>query len=490
MKQLSLRGILLICGFLGVFCVSALAQEATIVGTVSDPSNAAVPNVAIRITNTDTNQVRHISSNEAGQFVVPDLHIGHYVVRAEAAGFKVAERTDIVLAVGDRTRVDFKLELGSTQQSITVEATPVAVQSDTGEISAVITGLQVASLATNGRSVYTLAVLTPGASSNMPDFQAPTAVGANSNISFNGMRQNHNLWLADGGEQSDRGGAGGLIIMPSMDSIAEFRVMTSNYSPEYGLSSAGTMNLVFKSGTKQLHASAWEFLRNDYLDAVNPFTNAAGQKAPKLRLNTFGFNVGGPVVLPGYNKNRDKTFFFYNMEWRKMIQGGVKNQLVPLPSTYGGAFATGLAAADLHTPCTNQVSAAMATQMTAAGQTLSTPDAVNGSCTVVPREQRTVVRLSPAIRSRPHCSMPTHNSCLTRAFSPLPPAATISSAPATSPPTCVKNSFGSTITSPKSSLSLAIGSMSREPKATSIRCGAAPTRARWAPPSGTPRTAA
>jgi hypothetical protein len=337
-KQLSLRGVFLIFGFLGAFCLSALAQEATIVGTVTDPSNAAVPNVAIKITNTDTNQVRNITTNQAGEYVAPDLHIGHYVIRAEASGFKMAEQTDIALAVGDRRRVDFKLELGSTQQSITVEATPVAVQSDTGEVSAVITGLQVAQLATNGRSVYTLAVLTPGASSNMPAFQAPTAVGANSNLSFNGMRQNHNLWLADGGEQSDRGGAGGLIIMPSIDSIAEFRVMTSNYSAEYGLSSAGTMNIIFKSGTKQLHASAWEFVRNDVFDAGNFLTNAAGGKMPKLRYNNWGFNVGGPVVLPGYNKNRDKTFFFYNMEWRRLINGAVISQVVPDPSTYGGNF--------------------------------------------------------------------------------------------------------------------------------------------------------
>ncbi len=488
MKQLSLRGIFLIFGFLGVFCLSALAQEATIVGTVTDPSNAAVPNVAIRITNTDTNQVRHISSNEAGQFVVPDLHIGHYVVRAEAAGFKVAERTDIVLAVGDRTRVDFKLELGSTQQSITVEATPVAVQSDTGEISAVITGLQVASLATNGRSVYTLAVLTPGASSNMPDFQAPTAVGANSNISFNGMRQNHNLWLADGGEQSDRGGAGGLIIMPSMDSIAEFRVMTSNYSPEYGLSSAGTMNLVFKSGTKQLHASAWEFLRNDYLDAVNPFTNAAGQKAPKLRLNTFGFNVGGPVVLPGYNKNRDKTFFFYNMEWRKMIQGGVKNQLVPLPGTYGGAFATGLPAADLHTPCTNQVSAAAAAQFEAAGQTLSTAGAggactVAGGATLVPFTSNTI----PTALLDANAQL-----LLNQGIFPAPTSGDHFVGGRRPPHQRARRTRSrSTITSPKSSLSLAIGSTrAGNPKLHRLRCGAATTCARWAPPSGTPRTAA
>ena len=196
------------------------------------------------------------------------------------------------------------------------------VQSESGEVSDVITGQQVTQLATNGRSVYSLATLTAGASSNMADFQSPTPVGGDSSVSFNGLRQNHNIWLVDGGEDDDRGGAGGISIMPSVDAIAEFRALTSNYSAEYGLSSAGTLTMVFKSGAKQFHAAAWEFLRNDDLDAGNYFTNAAGAKAPELRFNTFGFNVGGPVItFRKYTttRNRNKTFFFYNMEWRKLV---------------------------------------------------------------------------------------------------------------------------------------------------------------------------
>jgi len=131
-KQLTLRGIFLICGILGAFCLSALAQEATVVGTVTDPSNAAVPNVAITVTNTDTGVVNHFATSAGGDYVAAGIRIGHYTVRAEATGFKVGEKKDIVLTVGDRLRVDFKLELGSTQQSITVEATPVAVQTDSG----------------------------------------------------------------------------------------------------------------------------------------------------------------------------------------------------------------------------------------------------------------------------------------------------------------------------------------------------------------------
>ncbi len=339
-KQLSLRGIFLICGLLGAFCLSALAQEATIVGTVMDPSNAAVPNVAITITNTDTGVVLHISSNGAGEYIAPDIHIGHYVVRAEATGFKVAERTDIVLQVGDRIRADFTMNLGTTQQSITVEAAPIAVQTDTGQRSDVISGTQVLQLATNGRSIYTLSTLVPGASNNMTDDQPPMSTSGDNSVSFNGLRQGHNLYMLDGAESYDRGSGGKIQSMPSMDAIAEFNVMTSNYSADYGLSSAGTVTLVFKSGTKQIHASAWEFDRNNAFDAASYQANASGAKTPELRFNTFGFDVGGPVAFPGYNKNRDKTFFYYNMEWRRMIAGGSIDQTVPNTAQYGGLGVT------------------------------------------------------------------------------------------------------------------------------------------------------
>ncbi len=311
----------------------------TIVGTVTDPSGAAVPNVAITITNTDTNAVTNIKTNDRGEYVVPDLQIGHYSVRAEAQGFKAAEQKDVVLTVGQRARVDLGLEVGSTQESVTVEATAVAVQSESGELSNVITGQQVSQLATNGRSIYSLATLTAGASSNQSDLNVPTSTGGDANVSFNGMRQSHNLYLVDGGEAADRGGAGGMDIMPSIDSIAEFRALTSNYSSEFGLSSSATMTMVIKSGTKDFHASAWEFFRNDALDAGNFINNANGVPSPELRFNTYGFNVGGPVFIPKvYNKDKDKTFFFYNMEWRKLIQGGNVNTVVPATSEYGGDF--------------------------------------------------------------------------------------------------------------------------------------------------------
>jgi hypothetical protein len=363
-----------------VLATPAFAQEATIVGAVTDPTGASVPNAAITITNVETGQTRNLTSSSEGQFVAPDLHIGRYTVRAVAPGFKATEQNNVVLSVGDRARVDFKLQVGSATEQITVEAAAIAVQSESGEVSDVITGQQLSQLATNGRSMYALISLTPGASSGQGDFQTPTPVGGDANVSFNGMRQSHNLYLLDGGESDDRGGAGGSDVMPSMDSIAEFRQMTSNYSAEYGLSSSATMTAVIKSGTRRIHASAWEFLRNDALDARNYF-NPAPNKVAELRFHTYGFNVGGPVTFGKlYNSDRSKTFFFYNMEWRSLIQGGLTNQTVPLPSTYGGVFGNSFTAETLHTPCTNQVSSTIAAQLTGAGQTLSTPDASSGAC--------------------------------------------------------------------------------------------------------------
>jgi hypothetical protein len=386
LKPFRLRFLFVLLVALIGFSASTFAQQATIVGTVTDPSGAVVPNVAVVITNTDTGLSRTFPTNDAGQYVAPDLQIGHYEVKASAAGFKAAEQKSIVLTVGDRIRVDFQMQMGAAQETVTVEANAVRVQSDSGEVSNLITDQQVSQIAVNGRSIYQLAQLTPGASSQINGF-VNTPVGGDSNVEFNGMRQNHNIYLLDGGEDDDRGGAGGMSIAPSTDAIAEFRALTSNYSADYGLSSAATMTMVLKSGTNQLHASAWEFNRNDTFDArgfFNPTRLASGANNPasELRLNVFGFNVGGPVTFGHlYNPDKKKTFFFYNMEWRRLVQGSINNgQPVPLPSTYGGAFGAGLTTAQLHTPCTNQVSAAVNTAYTAAGQTLSTPDAVSGAC--------------------------------------------------------------------------------------------------------------
>jgi Carboxypeptidase regulatory-like domain len=340
-RQFPARFLFLFMAGLICFSSSAFAQQATIVGTVTDPSGAVIPNVAVTLTNTDTGGSRTIPTNDAGQYVAVDLQIGHYEVKATASGFKAAERKSIVLTVGDRVRVDFQMQMGAAQETVTVEADAVRVQADSGEVSNLITSQQMSQIAVAGRSIYQLAALTPGASSQigaggMNAGEVNTPVGGDASVEFNGMRQNHNIYLLDGGEDDDRGGAGGMSIAPSTDAVAEFRALTSNYSADYGLSSAGTMTMVLKSGTSQFHASAWEFNRNDAFDARN-FFFPAPNKIQELRLNVYGFNVGGPVTFGHlYNPDKKKTFFFYNMEWRPLIQGGATNQTVPDTATYGG----------------------------------------------------------------------------------------------------------------------------------------------------------
>jgi len=320
------------------FCLAGLGQEATIVGTVSDPSGSVVPNVTVTTTNIGTGQTRSLNSNEAGQYVAPGLEVGTYNVKAEASGFKTAEKKNIILNVNDRTRVDFVMEVGSVQESVTVEANAVAVQSDSGDVSTVITGQQVTQLATNGRSLYNLYALTPGASSIQGMGMIATPVSGDNNVSINGQRAGHNLQLLDGSENLDRGGSQ-AAVMPSLDAIDEFRSLNSNYSAEYGLTGGATITTVIKSGTKQFHASAWEFDRNDAFDARNYF-NPAPNKVAELRLNVYGFNAGGRIPL----WKQHPTFFFYNMEWRSVVQGGLLNQTVPLAGEYPDAGGAGTGA--------------------------------------------------------------------------------------------------------------------------------------------------
>src|SRR6202453_2640047 len=381
------------CAALLAFLIAAalysFGQEATIVGTVTDPSGAALPNVAVSLTSVETGGVRSSTTNDNGQYVAPGLSIGHYNVSATVAGFSVAETNNVVLNVGDRIRVDFIMKVGKVQEQVSVEANAVEVQTDSGVQSTVITGAQVANLGANGRSIYSLFSLAPGASSVQGDLVIPTAVSGDSNVSINGQRPGHNLQLLDGGENLDRGGSS-ASVMPSMDAIAEFANMTSNYDAEYGLSSAAMITTAIKSGTKQFHAEAWWNGRNDALDARNYF-NPAPAKVAEFRFNVYGFNAGGQVPL----WKEHPTFFFYNMEWRSIVEGGLTNQTVPFTDTYGGDFSVNTPAnildingnpypnSGLHVPCANQLSAAQQANFIAAGITTFSTPGTNGSCSFI-----------------------------------------------------------------------------------------------------------
>ena len=279
-------------------------------GTVTDQTGGLLPSVMVTIVNTQTRTLRTSVTNTVGQYVAFGLPIGTYDVKAESPGFEVQESQGVVLNVNDRVRVDFRMKIGTKIEPVLVESTPIGVQADSGEQSSLVNGTQISELSTNGRSIYTYITLTPGASNLMPSFQPPTSVAANSNVSFNGNRQGHNVYLLDGGENNDRGGAGSSIIMPSIDAIAETQTLASNYSAEYGLASGGTITSVLKSGTKAFHSSLWEFFRNDAW--VPGITSTSFRLQLQSCDTTFsGLTWAVHWTLGNfYNANRTKTFFF------------------------------------------------------------------------------------------------------------------------------------------------------------------------------------
>ncbi len=309
-----------VLSFLG--STAAFAQTATILGTVTDPSGSVVPNANVTITNTATNAQRVLQTNTSGNYIAPELPIGIYSVRTEASGFKRYERTGIKIDSNDTVRVDATMEVGNVSEAVTVAADAVKVESDSSEVSDLISGRQVGELAINGRHMAALAILTPGASSDLPDFNLPVSVNGSTNISFNGQREEHNVWMIDGGENYDRGCGGCVTMMPSVDAIAEFKTLTSNAPGDFGIGSGGTINMAIKSGTRDFHGEVYEFFRNDAMDANNFFANLAGTPPPELRYNIYGWNIGGPVFIPKvYNRDRKKTFFFWSQEWRKFVVG-------------------------------------------------------------------------------------------------------------------------------------------------------------------------
>ena len=318
-----IRGFLGVC-FVLITMLVALApqvwgqENATINGTVSDSTGALVPNAAITLTNPATGQVRQSVSNSSGAYLFPNVGIGAYTLSASVTGFQKYTKTNIVVNVAASLEENIALTVGSQAQTVTVAADALQVQSETSEVSTLISGEQVAQLATNGRNVTALAALGLGVSNNLPPFSGVNALTSANGISFNGTRTEHNIYLLDGAEQNDRGCGGCFMNLPSQDAIAEFQTLDSNYSPDYGIGSGGTILMVLKSGTHNFHGEAYEFNRNTDYDAADYFSKTV----PEFKLNEPGGNIGGPLWIPHvYNESRNRTFFFWNEEWRRLIQG-------------------------------------------------------------------------------------------------------------------------------------------------------------------------
>src|SRR6185437_12058679 len=306
-----------------VFSPAALGQEnATVTGTITDSSGAVVPNATVVLTNTATGVSRQVTSNSVGAYRFPNVGIGTYDLVVTASGFSKSTRTGIVVNVASTITADAKLNVGSQAQTVTVAAQALQVQTETSEVSTLISGEQVRQLSTNGRNIVQLAALGMGVSSSLPAFGGVNALTSANGLSFNGTRTTHNIYLLDGGELNDRGCGGCYMVLPSQDAIAEFKTLDSNYSPDYGIGSGGTITMVIKSGTKSFHGEVYEFNRNTAYNANDYFNKQAGRSRPVFMLNEPGGNIGGPVFIPHvYNTNKTRTFFFVNEEWRRLIQG-------------------------------------------------------------------------------------------------------------------------------------------------------------------------
>jgi hypothetical protein len=305
--------------FLVLASVGAFAQaNSTLTGIVTDQTGAVVSGAKVVLTDPATSTSKTTLSGDTGLYSISGLNPASYDLKITAKGFQSFAQTGIVVNVSQTARVDVKLTVGSESQTVTVEANALAVQADSNVVSTLISSEQISEIATENRNFAALAALGLGVSSALPDSNTPTSVAANFTISVNGLRQSHNIWLIDGGEADDRGGAGGMDIMPSQDAIAEFTMMTSNYPPDYGISSGATMSLSLKSGTQKFHGSLWEFNRTPAYNAKNPIS----QTKTNVHYNIFGGNIGGPLFIPKvYNTNKEKTFFFWNEEWRKILSG-------------------------------------------------------------------------------------------------------------------------------------------------------------------------
>jgi len=334
----------------------AWAQETTgsISGTVKDPTGAVVPKAKVTLRDTDKNvDVRVVFTGAGGEFSFAQLPVSHYALTVEAENFQKFVLTGIVLNVNDKLTFFPTLRVGATTQEVSVEAAAQQVDLEDAVAAGVVTGTQVRELAMNNRVWTQLITLVPGVSdSNSTDQYylgatnplSPTATNV-TGFQINGGRREENNFLVDGMDNVDRGSNLTLLSFPSVDTISEFRIVRGVYDPELGRSGGAQVNVITRSGTSSLHGGVYEFFRNDYLNANNYFNNLNAVRRPKLRYNDFGGTIGGPVYIPGIYRQRNKTFFFFSEEARRVVTYSNTSAVVPTPAMLQGSF--------LHPVCTS-----------------------------------------------------------------------------------------------------------------------------------------
>jgi len=345
MEQITMKSLRLLLGvsFVLMLCAAALAQTGSITGTVKDPSGAAISGATVVIASPERGINRQMATNSTGEYNESALPQGSYDVTVTATGFKKYQAKGVALDVAQKARVDVTLQVGAATTEVVVEGTNVAqVETQSSELAGTVTGKEITQLELNGRNFTSLVTLVPGVS-NQTGMDEPQ-VGINGNVGFsmNGGRTEYNNWELDGGDNMDNGSNSTLNVYPSVDSISEFKVLTSNYGAQYGRNGSGTVEVETKSGTRTFHGDAYEFVRNDAFNAQNYFNSvAAGGTgvAPPYKKNDFGYTLGGPVYIPGvYNKEKQKTFFFWSQEWRRERVPNAFNVAVPYSAERTGNF--------------------------------------------------------------------------------------------------------------------------------------------------------
>ena len=299
--------------------LNAQVAGATISGMVTDSTAKVVPNVAVSITNLDTGVSREVTTNDEGFYSAPNLLPGTYEVKFSSHGFRAEVKRGITLTVGASVSLDQSLRVGAVTETVTIQSEIPAVQTSSSDISAVVNATTVRELPLNGRSWTDLAQLQAGVSAihTQPDFSAGTDRGNRGfgqQLTISGARPQQNNYRLDGVSLNDyANGAPGSVLGGSLgvDASQEFSVITSNYSAEYGKTSGGVVNAITRSGTNAYHGSAYEFIRNSKLDAMNYFDVG---NIPPFKRNQFGGTLGGPIV-------KDKTFFFADYEGIRQSKG-------------------------------------------------------------------------------------------------------------------------------------------------------------------------
>ena len=322
--------------FVGTGTVLAQVGTAGIRGLVQDGTGAVIPGVEVTIMNTGTGIQRVLVTNEVGLYVAPGLPVGNYDVTAQLPGFQTFISRGVVLTVGAEVAVDVVLQVGEFAQTIEVTAAAAQVQTTQSDISELVSEETMVELPLNGRNYVSLALLQPGVISSQQASAAggtsSRTLGAGLRFNVNGSRFEDNSFSLDGQNTQDffngaPASAGGETM--GVDALQEFEVKTANYSAEYSKASGGVVSAVTKSGTNEMHGSAFWFLRNDNLDAANFFDNAFGNAKPEFRRNQFGATMGGPIV-------QNKTFFFGAYEGIRQAFGKTERLIVPTQDAIDG----------------------------------------------------------------------------------------------------------------------------------------------------------